>query len=816
MEDASEIDQKITEILSELSYLDDRRSQLKEELILLRQLRIHGNNPAQISLHFQEFTVNNHSSQEEKIHLFRSLFKGREDVFPRRFVNNRTGSSGYAPVCRNEWRSGICQKPKIPCQKCNFRAFTPLSDDIIRNHLQGFDRNDRLSRDFTIGIYMLMLDETCYFLAVDFDKSTWKDDSRAFLETCSNFNIPAVLERSRSGNGGHVWIFFESSVTAISARRLGTFLLTITLENRPEIGMDSYDRLFPSQDTLPKGGFGNLIALPLQKKPREQGNSVFVDLDLIPYPDQWTFLSGIQKMTQPELDIILKNIQDESEVTGVRSVIFDELENEPWKITPSQKYEATPFLGNLPEDINLVISNQIYLEKDKLSAPLRNRIIRLAAFQNPEFYKSQAMRLSTYGKPRIISCCEEFPKHLALPRGCLEELNKLFEVLKINPRIEDERNIGMPITPIFKGRLRPDQKKAAEELLKHDTGVLSAATAFGKTVIGTWLIAQRKVNTLIIVHRRQLMAQWIQSLQEFLGLGENEIGQFGAGKQKITGLIDVAMIQSLIKKRSVNDLVAKYGQVIVDECHHISASSFEQVIRQAKAKFITGLSATVIRKDGHHPIIFMQCGPLRYKVDDRYQAELRSFDHKVIVRKTMFSLPKLISDEISPGIQQIYALLAKDPARNKMIIDDVLAAIASKRSPVLLTERKEHLEYFAESLSGKVHNIIVLTGGMSRKKLASRLEQINQTPSNEERLIISTGRFLGEGFDNARLDTLFLALPISWRGTVAQYAGRLHRSYEDKSEVMIYDYFDDQVPVLAGMFAKRNRAYKAIGYSINV
>ena len=542
MEDTSEIDQKITAILSELSHLDDRRSLLKEELTLLRQLRIQGNNSAQISFHFQKFTVNNHSSQEEKIHLFRSLFKGREDVFPRRFVNTRTGRSGYAPVCRNEWQTGICQKPKIPCQKCNSRAFTPLSDDIIRHHLQGFDHNDRLSRDFTIGIYPLLVDETCSFLAVDFDKSTWKDDSRAFLETCSSFNLPAVLERSRSGNGGHVWIFFESPVQAISARRLGTFLLTVTLEGRPEIGMDSYDRFFPSQDTLPKGGFGNLIALPLQKKPREHSNSVFVDLDLIPYPDQWTFLSGIQKMTQSQVDIILKNIQDESEVTGVRPVIFDELENEPWKITPSQKNEAPPILGNLPDDINLVISNQIYLEKEKLSGPLRNRIIRLAAFQNPEFYKSQAMRLSTYGKPRIISCCEEFPKHLALPRGCLEELNKLFDALKIKSQIEDERNIGIPIKPIFKGRLRPDQQKAAEELLKHDTGVLSAATAFGKTVIGTWLIAQRKVNTLIIVHRRQLMAQWLQSLQDFLSLGENEIGQFGAGKQKITGLIDVAMI----------------------------------------------------------------------------------------------------------------------------------------------------------------------------------------------------------------------------------------------------------------------------------
>jgi superfamily II DNA or RNA helicase len=586
------------------------------------------------------------------------------------------------------------------------------------------------------------------------------------------------------------------------------------MNRRPEIGMDSYDRLFPSQDTLPRGGFGNLIALPLQKKPREQNNSVFLDNDLNPYSDQWAFLSSIQKMAHQDLERIVKNVQDEGEITGVRAVVLDETENEPWKLTPSRKYKELPISGPLPDQLNLVISNQIYIEKEGLPAPLRNRLIRLAAFQNPEFYKAQAMRLSTFGKPRIISCCEEYPKHLALPRGCQEELLQVLGELKIKTKMIDERATGDPLFLNFQGTLRPEQQLAADQLIKHDIGVLSASTAFGKTVIGAWLIAQRKVNTLVIVHRRQLMDQWVESLQSFLGLGKKEIGQIGGGKHKITGTVDVAMIQSLINKGTVNDLVGNYGHIIVDECHHISAASFEQVIRQAKARFITGLSATVTRQDGHHPIIFMQCGPVRYRVDDRQQAAARSFTHKVIVRRTNFVLPSRADNTPEPGIQEVYAMLAADLFRNQMIVDDVVEAVYIGRSPVLLTERREHLTYFADTLADKVKNIIVLSGGMGRKQRILLMDQLKNIPEDEERLIIATGRYLGEGFDDARLDTLFLALPIAWRGTVAQYAGRLHRNYDRKSEVIIYDYVDDQVPVLAGMFGKRKKGYKAIGYEV--
>ncbi|MDR3576078.1 MAG: DEAD/DEAH box helicase family protein [Anaerolineaceae bacterium] len=815
MEEFFDTEKKIAEIESELSNLDHRRKELLSELAQLRGQSLQKNLPAQLPLHLQEVSLNNQSSQEEKIHLFRSLFKGRQDVFPRRFENKKTGKSGYTPVYRNEDTPGFFRKRTVTRQERNSGDFLPIDDEIIRNHLRGLDPHERADKDFTIGVYPLLTDETCWFLAVDFDKTTWVDDAIAFLETCTSYLVPAALERSRSGNGGHIWIFFESAVPASLARKLGSLLLTITMNRRPEIGMDSYDRLFPSQDTLPKGGFGNLIALPLQKKPRERNNSVFVDQNLNPYPDQWAFLSSIQKMTQEELKKIVKNVESEDEITGVRTVVLDENENEPWKLTPSRKYKESPIIGPLPEHLILVVGNQIYIEKEGLPASLRNRMIRLAAFQNPEFYKAQAMHLSTFGKPRIISGCEEYPKHLALPRGCLEELLLVLENLKIKTELIDERTTGDPVSLEFQGILRPEQQDAADQLIKNDNGVLSASTAFGKTVIGAWLIAQRKVNTLVIVHRRQLMDQWVVSLQSFLGLEKREVGQIGGGKHILTGVVDVAMIQSLIHKGTVDDLVGNYGQIIVDECHHISAVSFEQVIRQAKARYITGLSATVTRQDGHHPIIFMQCGPVRYRVDDRQQAASRSFTHKVIVRRTGFILPADLDDKPEPGIQEIYAMLALDSMRNQMIVDDVVEAVHAGRSPVLLTERREHLNYFENALTGKIKNIVVLSGGMGVKQRNGLNEQLQNIPENEERLIIATGRYLGEGFDDARLDTLFLALPIAWRGTVAQYAGRLHRNYERKSEVIICDYVDDQVPVLAGMFGKRRKSYKAIGYILD-
>jgi superfamily II DNA or RNA helicase len=694
------------------------------------------------------------------------------------------------------------------------REFIPLTDEVVRSHLLGADPHDKLKKDFTIGVYPMLPDETTWFLVADFDNDEWMGDASAFLETCRSFNVPTALERSRSGNGGHIWTFFSEPIKAGLARHMGSFLLTETMERRPEIGLDSYDRFFPDQDTMPKGGFGSLIALPLQKKPRERGFSLFVDEHFEPYPDQWAFLSSVRRMGRKEVETIVDEASKRGRLIGVRMVVGDEEDDEPWSAPPSRRREEPPIPGPLPKKISMVLGNQMYLAKDELTPALRNRLIRIAAFQNPEFYKAQAMRHSTYQISRVISCTEDFPKHIGMPRGCLDEVIHFLHSLEINLEVQDERARGVPVEVKFQGSLRPEQEAAVQALLNHDIGVLSASTAFGKTIVASYLIAERKVNTLILVHRRQLLDQWISRLSDFLGLDTREIGQIGGGKRRVSGRIDVAILQSLTKKGIVDNLVGEYGYLIVDECHHISARSFEVVARQCKAKYVTGLSATVTRKDGHHPIIFMQCGPIRYRVDDRRQAVQRPFEHKVTLRRTNFKLPHTYQGEVELPIQKIYSILTHDEQRNNMIVEDVLKAVAGNRSPLVLTERKEHLALLVDRLSPFVRNVIVLKGGMGPKQRQQLAQRISEIPDKEERLLISTGRYLGEGFDDARLDTLFLALPVSWRGTLAQYAGRLHRLHDSKREVVIYDYADLDVPVLAGMFERRRRGYKAIGYDM--
>jgi superfamily II DNA or RNA helicase len=440
-----------------------------------------------------------------------------------------------------------------------------------------------------------------------------------------------------------------------------------------------------------------------------------------------------------------------------------------------------------------------------------NRLVRLAAFQNPEFYKAQAMRLSTFGKPRIIGCAEDFSSHVGLPRGCLDDALELIKAHNIKPELADERFGGVSINVTFEGELRPQQQEAAQHFFAHDYGILSAPTAFGKTVIAAWLIARRKVNTLVLVHRRQLMDQWRERLALFLGMQLEDIGQVSGGKKRITGSIDIGLMQSLNRKGEVKDMVAGYGQIIVDECHHIPAFTFEQVLKQVKAKYIVGLTATPIRKDGHHPIIVMQCGPIRFRESAKKQAAARPFEHVVITRYTNF---KMAPESGEVKIQDIYAALVLDKDRYELIFNDLLKALKMGRSPLFLTERVEHLEQFAERLKDSAQNVIVLRGGMGSKQRKALADQIKAVPDSKERVILSTGRYIGEGFDDARLDTLFLAMPISWRGTLQQYVGRLHRLHDNKRVVQVYDYVDIHVPTLMRMFKKRLKGYEAIGYSM--
>ncbi|MEW5932349.1 MAG: DEAD/DEAH box helicase family protein [Bacillota bacterium] len=741
------------------------------------------------------------SPADWQVALFRSLFRGREDVYAVRW-ESRGGRSGYSPACRWEWNRAYCGKPQVKCAECEHRELLPLTDDVIRDHLAGRR---------TVGVYPLLPDETCWFLAVDFDKASWLEDVAAFLRTCDEMSVPAALERSRSGNGAHVWIFFREPVQARLARSLGCALLTRTMERRHQLGLDSYDRLFPNQDTMPKGGFGNLIALPLQGGPARFGNTLFLGRDFRPYPDQWGLLSGVQRMSAGQVESIVREAARAGSIIGVRASLAGEEEGEdPWTLPPSRRKAEKPVTGPLPERVRVVLGDLVYVEKEGLPSALLNRLMRLAAFQNPEFYRAQAMRLSTFGKPRVIACAEEFPRHVGLPRGCLEEAVELLEGLRIGVEIADKRFPGRPVEVEFRGELRPLQLEAAKALLCHDIGILCAGTAFGKTVVAAWLIAARKVNTLVLVHRRHLLDQWKERLSEFLSLREGTVGEIGGGRVRPTGVIDVALIQSLNRKGEVRDLVAGYGQVIVDECHHVSAFSFEQVLKRVKARYVVGLTATPTRRDGHHPIVIMQCGPIRFRVRSRDQAWSHPFDHVVVPRRTEFRMRPEFPE---PSIQDIYAALAGDGGRNELIISDVLEAVRDGRSPLVLTERKDHADYLAARLGGLVRNVFVLRGGMRARQRREVAERLAAVPDGEERVLVATGRYIGEGFDDARLDALFLAMPVSWRGVLEQYAGRLHRLHEGKRVVMIYDYVDVHVPVLVRMYRKRLKGYRAIGYS---
>ena len=712
--------------------------------------------------------------------------------------------SGYSPKTERNWKAYYAAKSEDRKRiDKETRKNIPLTDEAIHAHLAG---------KHTLGLHPLLLDETCWFLAVDFDKKTWRDDAAAFRATCHELNVPAAVERSRSGNGAHIWIFFERPVPAGVARRLGSLLLTRTMERRHELGLDSYDRFFPNQDTIPKGGFGNLIALPLQKNPRESGFTEFLDDDMCPYVDQWALLNSIQRMTHAAADrLVCEALQQGGDIVDVRfASVEDGDEPDPWTLPPSRKRPDKPIKGPLPTSVEIVRSNLLFIEKKGLPPEMMNRLLRIAAFQNPEFYKAQAMRLSTFNKPRVIACGEDLPRHLALPRGCLDEIVTFLEGHKVKAAVRDERFAGKSIDVQFHGVLRAGQDEAGIKIMKHDDGLICAPTAFGKTAVASCLIAKRAVNTLVVVHRQQLLDQWRERLAMFLDTPIDQIGQIGGGKTKRAGVIDVAVIQSLHREKEVKDFVAEYGHVIVDECHHLSAFTFEQVMRAVKAKFVVGLTATPTRKDGHHPIIYMQCGPARYSLAVRAMTDSTPFQHVVIPKPTDFRM----SSVGGPTIQDIYAALTTDEDRNNLIVNDVVHALEQGRSPLLLAGRTEHITHLKTALAGRVRNVIILKGGMGRKQRREVNERLAAIPEAEQRLLLATGSYIGEGFDDARLDTLFLAMPISWKGTLQQYVGRLHRLHDGKRVVEVYDYIDGNMLMLARMYGRRLKGYGDMGYKI--
>ena len=484
-------------------------------------------------------------SASEKVKLFRELFRGRDDVYPTRFVSKKTGKPGYAPACANKFVVGVCPLPKVKCGDCSNQAFRPVDDRAVRAHLQG---------KHVMGVYPMLPDETCWFLAVDFDEGSWKDDVRAFVETARRLGLPVLVERSRSGDGAHAWFFFSEPVPAAAARKMGCHVITETMSARHELSMDSYDRLFPSQDTMPRGGFGNLIALPLQHEARRQGNSVFLDDNLEPYPDdhQWSVLAGAKRISLASVERIASEAAGAGTVVGLRlAEVVDDDDTAPWTRPPSGAPRVRRIAGPLPARVSAILAQRMFVAKEGLPSPLLNRIKRLAAFQNPEFYKKQSMRLPTATTPRVIACAEDFPKHVAIPRGCRVDLEELLRAHGITLDLIDQRTLGAPLDVRFRGTLTPVQDAAARALLAHDTGVLVAPPGVGKTVIGTYLVASRARNTLVLVHRRPLLDQWLAQLSQFLGLNAKDIGQVHGARRAPTGRLDVAMIQSLVRRTAV-------------------------------------------------------------------------------------------------------------------------------------------------------------------------------------------------------------------------------------------------------------------------
>ena len=744
-------------------------------------------------------------STAEKVALFGRLFRGRTDVYPVRWESKTSGKSGYAPACANEWRAGVCEKPRIECGDCSNRLLIPLTDGVIYKHLAG---------DHTVGVYALMPDDTCHFLAVDLDDADWRDDAQAVMQSCCDLGVPAALEVSRSGNGAHVWIFFAGRVSARDARRLGTALISHTCARTRQLKLSSYDRLFPSQDTMPSGqggspagsrvgGFGNLIALPLQKRPRETGGSVFVDDALHAYADQWAFLASIQPMAPHDIEPTILRATGGVHPLDVTFVEEEDLEM-PWKRAPATNGKLA---GTLPAALTVTLSNLVYFEKAQLPQAIANRLVRLAAFQNPEFCKAQAMRMSVWDKPRVIGCAENYPLHIALPRGCLEAAQDLLRDNGIRCDLRDERFAGEPLDVNFSGTLRHDQAAAVAAMLKHDAGVLCAPTAFGKTVAAAALIARRGVNTLVLVHRTELLRQWQERLQAFLGVGKGGVGTIGGGKAKPTGRIDIAVMQSLSRQGGVDALVENYGQVIVDECHHVGAVSFDAILKRVKAKFVVGLTATPIRRDGQQPIIFMQCGPIRHKVS---RSEGAPHDLEVLPRMSY----RRIAVAPDAGIQVVFRHLADDVERTDTIAAEVVDAFARGRKILVLTERTEHLEAMVAALVGRIPAPFVLHGRMSKKQRAALIAELADLPPDAPRVLLATGKLVGEGFDHPPLDTLVLAMPISWKGTLQQYAGRLHREHASKTDVRIIDFVDTGHPALLRMWEKRQLGYRAMGYRV--